>query len=160
MTVVALCETFDKVSSLRCAINGIGRIRLVFCVTNNDQTSSFTSRLIHSFLRQSSGEKLRIIKWIVWGRLKILPFPLHNPRSIRCIKSFSPDIGLHATSVIYRQELFDYFSVGVLNAHIGFLPSYRGRSVMEWSIFFGDRTAITTFLWTLPLIRGKELFCE
>jgi hypothetical protein len=32
--------------------------------------------------------------------------------------------------VIYREALFAAFGRGVLNAHIGLLPEYRGRSVM------------------------------
>src|SRR5436305_11718144 len=48
-------------------------------------------------------------------------------------------------SVIYRRPAIEAFRLGILNAHIGLLPRYRGRSVMEWSLLNGDPTGVTTF---------------
>jgi len=47
--------------------------------------------------------------------------------------------------VIYREPTISAFRLGILNAHIGILPKYRGRSVVEWSILQGDRTGVTVF---------------
>jgi methionyl-tRNA formyltransferase len=58
----------------------------------------------------------------------------------------SADVGLHAAGAIYRRAFLDRFAIGLLNAHIGLLPRYRGRSVMEWTLLHGDETGITVFL--------------
>jgi len=79
------------------------------------------------------------------GRIHIRGAPLHAKSTLSWIRRRGFDVGLHATGVIYRQPLLDCFRLGVLNAHIGLLPEYRGRSVMEWSILRGDPTGITTF---------------
>jgi methionyl-tRNA formyltransferase len=47
--------------------------------------------------------------------------------------------------VIYRKPVIDCFRRGILNAHIGLLPGYRGRSVMEWSLLEGRPTGVTVF---------------
>ena len=47
--------------------------------------------------------------------------------------------------MIYREATISAFRMGILNAHIGILPKYRGRSVAQWSILQGDPTGVTVF---------------
>jgi methionyl-tRNA formyltransferase len=47
--------------------------------------------------------------------------------------------------VVYRRSVLDCLALGLLNAHIGLLPEYQGRCVMEWSLLRGDPTGITVF---------------
>jgi methionyl-tRNA formyltransferase len=47
--------------------------------------------------------------------------------------------------VIYRAPVISTFRLGILNAHIGILPAYRGRSVAEWSVLQGEATGVTVF---------------
>jgi methionyl-tRNA formyltransferase len=68
-----------------------------------------------------------------------------------------PDIGLHAAGVIYKKEIIESFSQGILNAHIGILPRYRGRSVMEWSILFGEKTGVSTFFIDENIDTGSQI---
>jgi len=79
------------------------------------------------------------------GKLVILDHPLDESESLERLKSLQCDIGLHAANVIYRQPTIDVFRLGILNSHIGILPEYRGRSVAEWSILYGDPTGVTVF---------------
>ncbi|MFN8374589.1 MAG: formyltransferase family protein [Anaerolineae bacterium] len=67
------------------------------------------------------------------------------------------DVGLHATGVIYKNRLLECFRLGLLNPHLGILPRYRGRSVMEWSIFYGDATGITTFFIDEGIDTGERI---
>src|SRR5260370_36552590 len=79
------------------------------------------------------------------GRLIILHRPLDDATSIERLRAVQCDVGLHAANVIYREPTISAFRLGILNAHIGILPKYRGRSVVEWSILQGDRTGVTVF---------------
>jgi len=79
------------------------------------------------------------------ARLVILHHPLDEATSIDCLRSLQCDIGLHAANVIYREPVISAFRLGILNAHIGILPKYRGRSVAEWSVLQGDPTGVTVF---------------
>jgi folate-dependent phosphoribosylglycinamide formyltransferase PurN len=79
------------------------------------------------------------------GKLIIMRRPLDDSMSIARLRSLQCDVGLHAANVIYREPTISAFRLGILNAHIGILPKYRGRSVVEWSILQGDRTGVTVF---------------
>lgn len=70
---------------------------------------------------------------------------LDDPSARDRLQSLRCDVGLHAANVIYRDPIISTFRLGILNAHIGILPAYRGRSVAEWSVLQGDRTGITVF---------------
>ena len=47
--------------------------------------------------------------------------------------------------------------MGILNAHIGALPRYRGRSVMEWTIVCGDSTGVTVFFIDPGIDTGRRI---
>jgi methionyl-tRNA formyltransferase len=79
------------------------------------------------------------------GKLIIMRRPLDDSMSIARLRSLQCDVGLHAANVIYREPTISAFRLGILNAHIGILPRYRGRSVVEWSILQGDLTGVTVF---------------
>jgi len=44
-----------------------------------------------------------------------------------------------------------------LNPHIGLLPEYRGRSVMEWSLLKGDPVGITVFFIDEGIDTGERI---
>jgi len=92
-------------------------------------------------------------------KLIILRRPLDNPTSIERLRSLQCDVGLHAANVIYREPTISAFRLGILNAHIGILPKYRGKSVAEWSILQGDSTGATVFFLILELTPASALFC-
>jgi methionyl-tRNA formyltransferase len=59
--------------------------------------------------------------------------------------------------VIYRAPVLGAFRLGVLNAHIGMLPEYKGRSVMEWSVLAGAPTGVTVFFMDSGIDTGSEI---
>src|SRR5260370_39285000 len=79
------------------------------------------------------------------GKLIIMRRPLDDSMSIARLRSLQCDVGLHAANVIYREPTISAFRLGILNAHIGILPKYRGRCVVEWSVLQGDPTGVTVF---------------
>ncbi|HKG59141.1 MAG TPA: formyltransferase family protein [Pyrinomonadaceae bacterium] len=95
------------------------------------------------------------------GRLIFLRGPLHDPNSVDTLKKLSLDVGLHKAGVIYRNVTIDAFRLGILNHHIGILPAYRGRSVVEWSILQGDPVGVTVFFIDTGIDTGARiLFSE
>jgi methionyl-tRNA formyltransferase len=64
---------------------------------------------------------------------------------------------LHAANVIYREPTISAFRLGILNAHIGILPGYRGRSVAEWSVLQGDFTGVTVFFIDSGIDTGARI---
>lgn len=95
------------------------------------------------------------------GRLILLRDPLHDPKSIDTLKKLRLDVGLHKAGVIYRDATIAAFRLGILNHHIGILPAYRGRSVLEWSILQGDPVGVTVFFIDTGIDTGSRiLFSE
>jgi methionyl-tRNA formyltransferase len=90
-------------------------------------------------------------------RLIFLKRPLHDQQSVDTLKKLNLDVGLHKAGVIYRDATINAFRLGILNHHIGILPAYRGRSVMEWSILQGDAVGITVFFIDAGIDTGARI---
>ena len=86
-----------------------------------------------------------------------LPTSLDDPDSIAQLKAMKLDVGLHNSAVIYRDPTISAFRLGILNSHIGLLPKYRGRCVMEWSLLQGDPTSISVFFTDSGLDTGSRI---
>jgi methionyl-tRNA formyltransferase len=83
--------------------------------------------------------------------------PLEHPDSLARLKELSLDVGLHKAGVIYRRPVIEAFRLGILNPHIGILPAYRGRNVMEWSLLQGDPAGITVFFIDEGIDTGERI---
>ncbi len=115
-------------------------------------------------------ELLSALKSLEWGtiavkvygyarqrKLIILRRPLDDSTSIERLRSLQCDVGLHAANVIYREPTISAFRLGILNAHIGILPKYRGRCVAEWSVLQGDPTGVTVFFIDSGIDTGARI---
>jgi len=94
------------------------------------------------------------------ARTKSLIFlwrPLDDPDSVARLTRLNLDVGLHKTGIIYRDSTINAFRLGILNHHIGILPEYRGRSVLEWSLIQGDATGITVFFVDTGIDTGSRI---
>jgi formyl transferase-like protein len=90
-------------------------------------------------------------------KLIVFSRALDDPSSTDRLRSLQCDVGLHAANVIYREPVISAFRLGILNAHIGILPAYRGRSVAEWSVLHGDRTGVTVFFIDSGIDTGTRI---
>jgi methionyl-tRNA formyltransferase len=59
------------------------------------------------------------------------------------LKEISPDIIVLGGSRIIRKHIIDIPKIGILNAHPGLLPKYRGVDVIPWAIYHGDPVGVT-----------------
>jgi methionyl-tRNA formyltransferase len=83
--------------------------------------------------------------------------PFDHAETISRLKQLRLDVGLHKSGNIYRRDTIECFRHGILNAHIGMLPSYRGRSVVEWSLVQGDPTGISVFFLDEGIDTGERI---
>lgn len=95
--------------------------------------------------RSLATDVLRPLPLLLSHRVVMLRHSFDHPASVSRLRGLELDIGLHQAGIIYRNETIGAFRLGILNAHIGLLPAYRGRSVMEWSLLQGDPTGISVF---------------
>src|SRR5687767_6802241 len=74
------------------------------------------------------------LELLISGRVVPLRAPLEHPANLSRLEKLNLDVGLHKSGLIYREPVINLFRLGILNPHIGLLPAYRGRHVMEWSL--------------------------
>jgi hypothetical protein len=90
-------------------------------------------------------------------KLVILARAPDDPTAVEQLRGLQSDVGLHTTNVIYREATIAAFRLGILNAHIGVLPGYRGRSVAEWSVLQRNPTGITVFFIDSGIDTGSRI---
>ena len=112
------------------------------------------ARLVLTSLRHFDPKPLQLF---ATQRLIFLGQPFHNERSVDTLTKLRLDVGLHKGGVIYRDVTIHAFRLGILNHHIGILPAYRGRSVLEWTILQGDSVGITVFFIDAGIDTGSRI---
>ncbi|MBN3038370.1 MAG: hypothetical protein JW869_03010 [Candidatus Omnitrophica bacterium] len=63
---------------------------------------------------------------------------LNKDRIISSFRGLDLGISVNWTSVIKRRHI-DCFKIGILNAHFGDLPRYRGNATPNWAIINGEK---------------------
>ena len=66
-----------------------------------------------------------------------------DDKSLSHLRSIKPDIIIYTGGGIIRKGLLKVPKIGILNAHMGLLPKYRGMNVLEWSLFNNAPIGIT-----------------
>jgi hypothetical protein len=72
--------------------------------------------------------------------------PFDQPEAIATVKSLGGDLGILAGGPILRKDLLASFRLGVLNAHMGLMPVYRGVNVAEWAALEGGSVGCSVHL--------------
>lgn len=159
MVVIGLYDYFSDAIELLHKLEKERRVDLYILVCNNSNSTfiRYDLRHLRRFLNLKFRDKILITKLLIKRRLVISNKSIHHSDVLSWIKKKKPDIGLHCTSTIYRKDIISLFRLGILNSHIGILPEYRGRSVMEWSIFNGDPIGITAFFIDEGVDTGKDI---
>jgi methionyl-tRNA formyltransferase len=101
--------------------------------------------------------RLKSLRQILRNKVILFEKPLEHPDSLAQLKELKLDVGLHKAGVIYRKPVIEAFRLGILNSHIGILPAYRGRNVMEWSLLKGDPIGITVFFIDEGIDTGERI---
>jgi hypothetical protein len=83
--------------------------------------------------------------------------PLDSPDAVARMTALGPDLGIHAGAGLLRRPLIDAFRLGVLNAHMGLLPAYRGMNVAEWAALEGAAVGCTVHLIDAGIDTGPML---
>ncbi len=157
MRVLALCDSLAQARRFHHEVGTLEGAQLEFLVCNHSGRAGWLFLLVQ--LRRVLKAGSAGLRLLLSGRVRISPRPLHHPGVLSRLQRGGFDIGLHGMGVIYRREAIDAFRLGILNAHIGRLPAYRGRSVMEWSLLHGAATGVSTFFIDTGIDTGTPIVC-
>lgn len=100
---------------------------------------------------------LKSLRLVLGRKVFLFLKPLEHPLTVARLKELKLDVGLHKAGVIYRAPTINAFRLGILNPHIGLLPQYRGRNVMEWSLIEGAAVGITVFFIDTGIDTGQRI---
>jgi hypothetical protein len=158
MKLVVFCDSIHRAPEFRRRFAGSGH-QLVFLVCDNrERTLRFVAaQLALALTRCSPADWWWLVRGLGSGRVRLSFAPLGSAANLSLLDRLRPDLGLHAMGVIYRNPVISRCGTGILNAHIGRLPKYRGRSVMEWSLLCGDQTGVTVFFIDEGIDTGRRL---
>jgi len=70
----------------------------------------------------------------------------NGPDCESLLKRINPDLLVLGGSRILKKNILEIPKMGVLNAHPGILPKYRGVDVISWAILNGDNIGVTVHL--------------
>ena len=160
MRIGILAHSFSSAFAIYQAVDQVPGHDVFIILSPSPHRSTLTNHLANlTRLGNASlkGFDSKPLQLLTSGRLIFLRHALHDERSVATLKSLKLDVGLHKTGVIYRDVTIDAFSLGILNHHIGILPDYRGRSVVEWSILQGDPVGITVFFIDTGIDTGSRV---
>jgi folate-dependent phosphoribosylglycinamide formyltransferase PurN len=159
MKVIGLNESCLKAVSLYSEMHDSDSCDLVILICNNYHGSvvKFLAIQALQFLKMPWKDKWSLVKLTCEKKVKISLSHVYSKNILTWIEKKSPDVGLHGMNIIYKKPLISLFRLGIINPHIGILPEYRGRSVMEWSILCGDPTGITTFFIDEGIDTGEKI---
>lgn len=80
----------------------------------------------------------------------------NNLETINIINNLNIDFMINAgTPRIIKKELINHLKIGILNAHPGILPYYRGCSCVEWSILNNHPVGVTVHLMDHAIDEGN-----
>lgn len=128
---------------------------VLLCPAENESFQrSLAFHLARLVFRQG---RLKSIGLILKRRVFFFSRPLDHPDSLIKLNNLNLDVGLHKAGVIYREATISSFRLGILNAHIGILPAYRGRNVMEWSLLEDAPVGITVFFLDSGIDTGERI---
>jgi methionyl-tRNA formyltransferase len=68
---------------------------------------------------------------------------INSAKVITAIKKLEIDIIINCGGGIFKKEIINTPKMGILNAHMGYLPTYRGVNVLEWSLFYNHKIGVT-----------------
>lgn len=157
MRIGILAHSFSSAFEIYKAIPGHEVFIILSPSPHRSARTSYLANLARIVLTTLKGS----LRLFATRRLIFLRGPLHDPKSVDTLKKLNLDVGLHKAGVIYRDVTIAAFRLGILNHHIGILPAYRGRSVLEWSILQGDPVGITVFFIDTGIDTGARiLFSE
>jgi len=151
-----LAHSFSSAFGIYKAVADLPGQEVFIILSPSPRRSALTSHLAN-VARMVRGFNLKPLKLLLSGKLIFLRGALHDEQSVNKLKSLNLDVGLHKAGVIYREATIDAFRLGILNHHIGLLPKYRGRSVVEWSVLQGDPVGISVFFIDTGIDTGARI---
>ena len=85
---------------------------------------------------------------------------LNHKKSFIFLSTISVDIIVYAGGGILRKKIINIPKYGVINAHSGYLPFFRGMNVIEWSLLYNVAPTVSVHMISSGIDTGDILYLE
>jgi folate-dependent phosphoribosylglycinamide formyltransferase PurN len=103
-----------------------------------DSNLSGESKFVKKYLSEKNCEVENLLAFAKKNKVPVkFVQSLNSEDSITFIKKINPEAIIYAGGGILKKRFLSIAKRGVLNAHSGLLPFFRGMNVIEWSILYG-----------------------
>jgi methionyl-tRNA formyltransferase len=158
MRVAILAHSFSDALRIFKEVDCISGNEIFIVLSPSPHRSPWSGHLANlARIARASLKSFKPIQLLTTARVVLLFRPLDHEHSVARLKKLNLDVGLHKTGVVYRESTIGAFRLGILNPHIGILPAYRGRCVMEWSVLQGDPAGVTVFFIDSGIDTGSRI---
>ena len=108
-----------------------------------------------------NGDNESIIEFCKKLKIRVVEIgPLTTDEAIKTVKAEQPDLAVFAGGGILRKKILETPRLGVLNAHMGILPHFRGMNVAEWSCLMGEEVGCTIHIMDEGIDTGDILYVK
>jgi methionyl-tRNA formyltransferase len=85
---------------------------------------------------------------------------INSPESLKLVHEHGIDLLVYAGAGILKKPIIEAAPLGVLNAHMGLLPPYRGMNVAEWAAWNGEPVGCSIHLIDSGIDTGDILLAR
>jgi methionyl-tRNA formyltransferase len=85
---------------------------------------------------------------------------MNGSEAVDYVRHRQTDLLINAGGGIFRPGIIQAPRTGILNAHMGLLPAFRGMNVLEWSLFHDQPPGVTVHLVDRGIDTGDTLAFE
>ena len=97
--------------------------------------------------RSSPSSPVTLARWAGEHRVQVAKHgKLSDEACLEDVLRFAPDLAILLGADIVPADLVRVPKLGMINAHFGLLPKYRGVNVAEWSIYQDDPVGVSVHL--------------
>ncbi|MFW6009147.1 MAG: formyltransferase family protein [archaeon] len=82
---------------------------------------------------------------------------INDKKAVEEVKNNNIDVLIYCGGGILRNGIINSPKIGIINAHLGKLPEYRGMNVTEWMIYNYEQPVITTHFINKGIDTGEIL---
>jgi len=166
--VLCLSVHLFNIDRLRFYLRQIGLKRLLFKVrdrllSGKSGTHSVSEEVkqMLDYLQENAISSKTVHKACNSVHAKLVKVPsLNCPKALNALQEADSDIIVYAGGGILRRQFIESAKLGVLNAHGGPLPQFRGMNVSEWALFYGVKPNVTIHYIDVGIDTGPVFFSK
>lgn len=93
--------------------------------------------------KKQNPQKASLVDLCAQEGIEIRRAIINSDQAVKYVKNKKLDILINAGGGIFKKPIIEAPNIGLLNAHMAYLPDFRGMNVLEWSLFYSHKIGVT-----------------